>query len=125
MIFGDFYHIFILQKLNRVSVNKAAENVVSKCYSQYYSSDVQLQLAAGVGTHDVTVYCRLSFLKTKHANWILEIYNKFSYKGVTIIKSGFRKADITEAIDYNRDGRVSRARPILIYITSFGNLLFH
>ena len=30
----------------------------------------------------------------------VEIYNKFrSDKGVTIIKSGFRKADITEAIE--------------------------
>ena len=33
-------------------------------------------------------------------NWIVEIYNRFqSDKGVTIIKSGFRKADITEAIE--------------------------
>ena len=55
---------------------------------------LQSQVAAGVGTHDVVV------LKAKHANWIVEIYNKFqSDKGVTIIKSGFRKADITEAIE--------------------------
>ena len=33
-------------------------------------------------------------------NLIVEIYKKFQFdKGVTIIKSGFRKADITEAIE--------------------------
>ena len=34
------------------------KNVVRKCYSQYYSSDVQRQLAAVVGTHDVAVHLR-------------------------------------------------------------------
>ena len=45
--------------------NKAAKNVVRKCYSQRYSSEVQLQrqLAAGVGTNDVAVHLRLSALK--------------------------------------------------------------
>ena len=33
-----------------------------KCYSQYYSSEVQRQLAAGIGTHDVAVHLRLSVL---------------------------------------------------------------
>ena len=46
------------------------------------------------------VHLRLSVLKAKHGNWIVEIYNKFqSDKGVTIIKSSFNKADITEAIE--------------------------
>ena len=59
---------------------------------------IQRQVAAGVGTHDV-VHLRLSVLKEEHANYIIEIYNKFqSGKGVKIIKSVFRKADITEAI---------------------------
>ena len=67
---------------------------------------------------------RLSVLKAKHANWIVEIYNKFqSDKGVTIIKSGFRKADIIEAT-YYLDSGVSRARPIFINLTSFRNLAF-
>ena len=78
----------------------AAKNVERKGCSQYYSSEVQRQLAAGVGTHDVAVHLRLSVLKAKHANWIVEIYNKFqSDKGVIIIKSCFRKADTTEAIE--------------------------
>ena len=77
-----------------------AKNVVRKCYSQYYSSEVQRQLAAGVGTHDVAVHLRLSVLKPNHANWIIEMYNKFqSDKGVTIIKSVFRKAYISEDIE--------------------------
>ena len=39
-------------------------------------------------------------LKAKHASWIVEIFNKFqSEKGVAIIKNGFRKAGITEAIE--------------------------
>ena len=61
---------------------------------------LQRQLAAGVGTHYFAVHLRLSVLKAKHANWIVEICNKFqSDKGVTIIKSSFRKADVTEAIE--------------------------
>ena len=53
-----------------VPVNKAAENVVRKCCSQYvyYSSEIQRQLAAGVGTHDVAVHLKLSVLKAKQAN---------------------------------------------------------
>ena len=39
-------------------------------YSQYYSSEVQHQLAAGVGTHDAAVHLKLSALKAKHDNWI-------------------------------------------------------
>ena len=97
MVFVDFFHLFILQKWNPVSVKKAAKNVVRKCYSQYFSCKVQLQLTAGVGTHDVADNLRLSVLKAKHANWIVEIYNKFQFdKGVTIIKSGFRKAEFPE-----------------------------
>ena len=53
-----FFHLFILQKWNPVSVNKAAKIFVRNCYSQYYSSEVQRQLAAGVGTHDVAVHLR-------------------------------------------------------------------
>ena len=61
--FGIFVHLFILQKLNPVSVNKVAKNVVRQCYSQYYSSEVQRQLAAGVGIQDVAVHLILSVLK--------------------------------------------------------------
>ena len=85
MVFGYFFHLFILQNETPypVSVNKAAKKFVKKFYRQYYSSEVQRQLAAGVGTHDVAVYCRLSVLKAKHAIWIVDIYNKFqSDKGV-------------------------------------------
>ena len=49
---------------------------------------------------DVAIDLRLSVLKAKHANWIVEIYNKFMCdKGVTIVENGFRKADITETIE--------------------------
>ena len=104
--YGDFFPktarfrtpSFYFTKWNAVSLKKAAKNVVRKCYSQCYSSEVQRQLAAGVGTHDVAVHLRLFVLKAKH--WIVEIYNKFqSGKGVTIIKSGFRNADFTAAFE--------------------------
>ena len=48
-------------------------------------------------------YCSFNIicLESKaYANWIVEIYNNFqSEKGVTNIKSVFRKADINEAIE--------------------------
>ena len=50
-----FLSYLYFTKWNPVSVNKAAKNVVRKFYSQYYSSEVQRHLAAGVGTHDVAV----------------------------------------------------------------------
>ena len=53
MVFGDFF-ISLFYK------NKAAKNVVWKCYSQYYSSEEQRQLAAGVATHDVAVHLIVS-----------------------------------------------------------------
>lgn len=59
-----------------VSVNKAAKNVVRKCYSEYYSGEVQRQLTTGVAAHYVAVDLRLSVLKVKHASWIVEIFNK-------------------------------------------------
>ena len=65
-----------------------------------YSSEVQRQPTTGVGAHAIAVDLRLSVLKTKHADWVVEIYSKFeSDKGVTISKKGFTKAGITEAIE--------------------------
>ena len=50
--------------------------------------------------HDVSVDLRLSVLKVRHAKWIVEIFNKFQTdRGKTIIKNGFRKSAITEAIE--------------------------
>ena len=81
-------------------MNKAAKNVVRKCYSEYYRSEVQRQLTAGAEPHDVIVDLRLSVLKVRHAKWIVEIFNKFQTdRGKTIIKNGFRKSAITEAIE--------------------------
>ena len=97
---GIFSSIYFTKNKNPVSVNKAAKNDIRKWYSQYYSNEVQRQLAACLGTHYFAVHLRLSALKAKYANWIVEIYYKFqSDKGVTIIKIGFRKSDITEAIE--------------------------
>ena len=106
MVFGEIFSSLYFTKIKHCIICKRVpKNVVRQCYSHYYgapyySSEVQRQLAAGVGTHDVAVHLRLSVLKAKQANWIVEIYNQFqSDKGVTIIKSDFRKSDITEAIE--------------------------
>ena len=83
-----------------VSVNKAAKNVIRKCYSKYYRSEVQRQLTAGAEPHDASVDLRLSVLKDKHARWIVEIFDTFQTdRGKTIIKNGLRKSAITEAIE--------------------------
>ena len=56
----------------------------------------KLQLAAGVGTHDVAVHLRLSVLKAKHANWIVEIYNNISFSLTRV--SQLLRADLDKLI---------------------------
>ena len=85
----------IFQPLD-VSVNKAAKNELRKCYSQFYTTEVHRQLTA----HEVKVDLRISVLKSKHAEWIVQIFDRFqSNRGQEIIKAGFRKSCITEALD--------------------------
>lgn len=89
----------IFQPLD-VSVNKAAKNVIKKSYSQFYTTEVRDQLTSGVSPHDIKVDLRISILKPKHAQWIVRIFDRFqSDRGAAIIKAGFRRAGITEALE--------------------------
>ena len=85
-----------------VSVNKATKNELRiKCYSQLYTTEVHRQLATGVSADEVKVDLRISVLKPKHAEWIVQIFDRFQSnynRGQEIIKAGFRKS-CTEALD--------------------------
>ena len=82
-----------------VSVNKSAKNFIKKQFSSYYTSEVHRQLQAGIAPHDIKVDLRISLLKPKHAVWVVDLYNKFqSERGAYIIKNGFRRSGITEAL---------------------------
>ena len=59
-----------------------------------------IQLAAGVSAHEVTVDLKVSVLKPKHADWIVEIFDRFqSKRGQEINKAGLKRSGITEALD--------------------------
>ena len=76
-----------LQKGTICISEQGSLNLVRKCYSQYYTSEVQRQLAARVEAQDGSVGIRLTVVDAKHANWIVEIHNKFqSDRSATIIK---------------------------------------
>ena len=69
---------------------------MSNKYQDWYASEVASQLERGVEPHDVKVDVKLSTIKPLHAGWIIDYYKHMqSYRSV--IKSGFRKALITEA----------------------------
>ena len=54
----------------------------------------------GVMLEDVQIKLRLLTLKALHAGWLVDLYNHMtSDKGSDIIKSGWRAAGITDAIN--------------------------
>ena len=65
-------------------------------YQGWYVSEVASQLERGVEPHDVKVDVKLSTIKPLHAGWIIDYY-KHMKSSRSVIKSGFRKALITEA----------------------------
>ena len=79
-----------------ISVNKSAKCFMSNKYQDWYASEVASQLERGVEIRDVKVDVKLNTIKPLHAGWIIDYY-KHMQSFRLVIKSGFRKALITEA----------------------------
>ena len=84
-----------------ISVNKAAKSAIRKYYREYYREQVTQQLNLGTQPHYVIVDLKLSTIKPLHAQWLINVYNRFQTdKSRDIIVNGFRRSGITEAINY-------------------------
>ena len=79
----------------------SAKSTIRNLYGSYYREQVTRQLDAGTQPHDVQVDLKISTLKPLHAKWIVDVYNRFlTEKGKNIIKNGFRRSGITEAMSF-------------------------
>ena len=83
-----------------LTVNGYSKRFLKNKFNEWYSMQVSKQLADGVMLEDVQIKLRLSHLKPLHAEWLVDFYNHMtSDKGIPIIKSGWRAAGITDAIN--------------------------
>ena len=96
MVFGKLCNFWTNNRTN--FIKRDANIILFKNYSSLHR--LAGQLAAGVLAHEVKVDLKISVLKPKRAEWIVQIFDRFhSNRGQEIIKAGFRRSGITEALD--------------------------
>ncbi len=79
-----------LQPLDLIPNNVFKSHLKSE-FHNYYSSEVQRQLAAGTDIANVTINMKLSAIKPLHARWLINAIDKLS-KQHDMIKRSFTKA---------------------------------
>ena len=66
----------------------------------YYTNAAKQELENGKPIKDIEVDFRLTTLKPRHAQWIVNMYNFFtSAKGIPIITKGWKKAGVIGLLD--------------------------
>ena len=90
-----------LQPLD-VSTNKSAKEFLHMKFRQWYASEVEKQLQAGVAEGDISVKMGMPVMKEVGGRWLTALYDKFRSEP-TIITNGFKKVGIEEEIQYARE----------------------
>ena len=85
-----------LQPLD-LSVNKPAKYFLRRKFSTWYAALVQKELDAGKGPSEIRVDMRMAVIKEVSATWLAGLYDHLC-SSAEIIKNGFHKAGITDAI---------------------------
>ena len=68
---------YLLQPLD-LTVNGYAKKLISRKFSEWYSSQIMKHLDDGKELHDINIDLKLSKLKPLHAEWMVELYNQMS-----------------------------------------------
>lgn len=85
-----------LQPLD-LSVNKPAKDFLRGKFGTWYATLVQKELDAGKGPSEIKVDMSMAVIKEVSATWLTGLYDHLC-SSQDIIKNGFRKAGITDAI---------------------------
>jgi hypothetical protein len=64
-----------LQPLD-ISVNDVFKKELKLCFSYWYPNEVSTALSNGVGVEGVSVDLRISIIKPRHANWLINVVSK-------------------------------------------------
>lgn len=87
----------LLQPLD-LSVNKPFKDELRSKFSEWYTQDVSKQLEAGTQIEVVQVDMRMSVMKELSSWWFISAYDHIR-SNPDIVKNGFKKAGITEALE--------------------------
>ena len=99
---ADMTHL--LQSLD-LTVNGYAKKYTRRKFNDWYTTQVGMQLDEGKSLQDITVPLLLSHLKPIHAQWMVDLYNEMTKEsGKNTIKSAWRTAGITEALESGING---------------------
>lgn len=86
------------QVLN-LAVNKYSKAFTRKKFNEWYAKEINCQFDAAIPLEEVDVKLRLSVMKPVHAHWMVELHNHMTAgKGKKSIESGWRAADIQDAV---------------------------
>lgn len=94
----------LLQPLD-LTVNGYAKKYTRRKFNDWYTTQIGMQLDEGKSLQDITVPLLLSHLKPIHAQWMVDLYNEMTKEsGKNTIKSAWRTAGITEALESGING---------------------
>ena len=80
-----------------ISVNKPFKNHLRRCFAEWCSQQVSLQLPTGTQVDNVKIDTRMSVLKESGVKWLMSLFHYIkSYPD--IIVNGFVKAGITDPL---------------------------
>ncbi len=85
-----------LQPLD-VSGNKSFKDGLKMNFTFWYSNTVADQMKQGKTAKEVNIDLKLSYLKPKHARWVLSAFDKLK-NNTDVLKAGWEKTGITAAI---------------------------
>ena len=86
----------LLQPID-LSVNKPFKDHLRRCFAEWYSQQVSIQLEAGTQVENVKINTRLSVLKEIGAKWLTSAFD-YIKSHTDIIVNGFVKAGITDPL---------------------------
>ena len=94
---NNMTHIF--QPLD-LTVNKHCKSFLKNRFSEWYSQQIENQLAAGKNIEEIDVKFKLTTIKPLYAKWLVEYYNEMtSESGSKVIVSGWKASGIFDAVE--------------------------
>ena len=94
---NNMTHLF--QPLD-LTVNKHCKSFLKNRFSEWYSHQIENQLAAGKKIEEIDIKFKLTTIKPLHAKWVVEYYNEMtSQPGEEVIVNGWKASGIFDAVE--------------------------
>ena len=91
---ANMTHLF--QPLD-LTINGSAKVFLKAKFTKWLLNKIEEGLSEGKDFEDIDIPLTLSLLKPLHASWVVDLYNCLDLCKI-VIKNGWKKAGITEAI---------------------------